>query len=74
MPVVLLIAILLGSFSTALAVGLSGASWGMIALGYVAGGWIGLATAGLALALACRLSRVGQDGRGALLPRSDYRR
>lgn len=62
MIVFLLISILAGSFATALAAGFGGASWGMIALGYVLGGWIGLIGGGLVLAVACRVRKLRRGG------------
>lgn len=50
MIVFTLIWILVGSFLAATYMAVTGASWGMVALAYVAGGW-----AGLVLVLACRL-------------------
>lgn len=55
MIVFTLIWILVGSFLAATYMAVTGASWGMIALAYVAGGWAGLALGGLVLVLACRL-------------------
>ena len=43
MIVVILLLILTGAISTSVILGLKGFSWGMIALGYVLGGWAGLA-------------------------------
>lgn len=60
MIILCLLAILIGSFATSLALWLSGASWGVIALGYLAGGWAGLGLGAVTVMLACRLPRSGQ--------------
>lgn len=55
MIVVVLLVILAGSFSTAIYFVSTGASWGMVALGYVAGGWGGLLLGGALALLGARL-------------------
>ena len=55
MIAVMLIIIVAGSLSTALFLAAAGASWTMIALGYVVGGWGGLLVGGAAIFLLRRL-------------------
>lgn len=57
MLVFLLLSILAGSFTTAIALGFWGASWGLIGLGYVLGGWAGLIGGWLVLAVVCRVRK-----------------
>lgn len=68
MIVIILLLILSGALSSAIILGLKGLSWGMIALGYVAGGWLGL-LAGLPILLLAREVRrrqaLRQDGQPA---------
>ena len=66
MSAAILVLILVGSFGTTIVLVLTGASWGMTAVGYVAGGWGGLLLGG---ALAWLLPRLGLDGRRAARPR-----
>ena len=61
-----LLFILIGSFGTAIVLAAGGASWGMTALGYVAGGWGGLVLGG---ALAWLLPRLRLAGGRAARPR-----
>lgn len=58
--VVLLLLILTGSLSMAIFLAATDASWGMIALGYVAGGWGGLLLGGALVFLLSRLIRISQ--------------
>lgn len=67
MIVVVLLLILLGSFGTAICLLATGASWGMVLLGYLAGGWCSLLLGG---ALSFLLSRPVRISRlPARLPR-----
>ena len=67
MIIFVIIAILIGSFSTSILLALRGASWGLIALGYVLGGWGGLILGGGLLMLTCRFSRTRPGLRTARL-------
>lgn len=58
MVILILGLILLGSFSTAAFLMIQGVSWGMVALGYVGGGWAGLILGLSVLYLLSMLSRL----------------
>ena len=58
MVILILGLILLGSFSTAAFLMIQGASWGMITLGYMGGGWAGLILGLSVLYLSSVLSRL----------------
>jgi hypothetical protein len=53
----LLLYVLIGSFATSITLGLSGASLGMTALGYLAGGWAGFLVAVLTALAGTRIAR-----------------
>jgi hypothetical protein len=59
MIILTLLLVLIGSFATSITLALKGASLGMIALGYLAGGWIGfLIGLPVILFLACKVNRL----------------
>ena len=68
MVVVVLLLILLGSFGTAIYLLATGASWGMVLVGYLAGGWSSLLLGGALVFLLSRLVRISRPT--AQLPRA----
>ena len=70
--VVMMALIIASAIATALVLGLTGASWGMIVLGYVLGGWVGLILGVPVLLLAGRCGK-RTARRGAGTPRKPLR-
>lgn len=68
MVVVVLLLILLGSFGTAIYLLATGASWGMVLLGYLAGGWCSVLLGGVLVFLLSRLVRISWPAAQLLRP------